>query len=118
MIAIFITRDLMFQSKVAAMAQRSGCQLAIAASLPAAQARCPDPALVEKVILDLSFDGLDLSSTVEEVRQAMPGARIIAYGPHVHVDRLNLARQSGCDLVQTRGQFESNLSSLFLDAST
>jgi hypothetical protein len=37
---------------------------------------------------------------------------ILAYGPHVHEDRLAAARAAGCDAVVSRGQLDREADSL------
>jgi hypothetical protein len=41
------------------------------------------------------------------VKAASAATRVIAFGPHVHEDRLAAARAAGCDSVLSRGQFFS-----------
>ena len=40
------------------------------------------------------------------------GTRVVAFGPHVHEQRLAAARDAGCDLVVSRGQFFSQLETI------
>ena len=42
-----------------------------------------------------------------------PQAKLIAYGPHVHVDHLREARACGIANVMTNGQFNAQLPQLF-----
>jgi len=58
------------------------------------------------VIIDLELPGLDLAQIVA----AKPdGCKLIAFGPHVHVDKLEAAVQAGVDMVLSRGQIASGL---------
>jgi hypothetical protein len=64
------------------------------------------------VILDLSTQ-IDLYGIVEAAKKpATEAARIIAFGPHVHVERLAAARAAGCDEVVSRGQFFARLDAI------
>jgi hypothetical protein len=42
---------------------------------------------------------------VEQLKAAPNRPRVIAFGPHVHEERLQAARKAGCDEVVSRGQF-------------
>jgi hypothetical protein len=53
------------------------------------------------VIVDLAR----FSSEVDELRRALPGARIVAYGPHVDEDAATDARDAGADVVWPRSRF-------------
>jgi hypothetical protein len=61
------------------------------------------------VLVDLTrFDD------VEAVRAAVPDGRIVAFGPHVDDESLDLARVAGIDVVVARSQFFRDLAG-FLD---
>jgi hypothetical protein len=53
------------------------------------------------VIVDLARFG----SSVGELRHALPGARIVAFGPHVDEDVATDAREAGADVVWPRSRF-------------
>ena len=59
-----------------------------------------DPS-AEVVIVDLARD----AARVAEIRAAMPGARIVCYGPHVDDDAADAARTAGADVVMPRSRF-------------
>jgi hypothetical protein len=48
---------------------------------------------------------LDRTPDLGPVRQTAPGARIVAYGPHVDDAGLELGRATGGDLVLPRSRF-------------
>jgi DNA-binding NarL/FixJ family response regulator len=54
------------------------------------------------VIVDLAGPG---RPGVAAVRAAAPGARIVAFGPHVDASGLDRARADGADLVVPRSRF-------------
>jgi DNA-binding response OmpR family regulator len=62
------------------------------------------------VIIDLGTPRIDPAQLVRDLRE-LPGQnpRIVAFGPHVHEQKLAAARAAGCDEVLTRGQFHSHL---------
>jgi len=53
------------------------------------------------VVVDLSRH----AAAVVEVRAAAPGARIVAFGPHVDAELLETAARDGADLVLPRSRF-------------
>ncbi len=52
-----------------------------------------------------------LASVGEAIRAASPTAKIIAYGPHVHVGKLEAAAAAGFEVL-TRGQFDHQISEI------
>ncbi len=55
----------------------------------------------EVVIIDISRG----AGQVAEIRDAMPGARIVCYGPHVDDEAAEAARAAGADVVMPRARF-------------
>ena len=112
MAALLLTADLACSSKAAGAAARAGVELGVAMSLAAlvekASARKADV-----VILDLTAPGLDIAKVVGLLKAlpSPPGA-VIAFGPHVHEDKLAAAAEAGCDLVISRGQFHAQMEQL------
>jgi hypothetical protein len=102
----FLTKDLMFQSRVASQAKAAQVACVAASSLERLQARLPDPAQVRLWIIDLSLGLEGLAEAVVTMRRLAPHGRIVAYGPHVQTDRLAQAAAAGVDEVLTRGQFD------------
>jgi DNA-binding NarL/FixJ family response regulator len=99
--------DLMMQSHVSGAAARAGTTLKIVGSSETlmAEAAAGQPALV---ILDLSHPGLDPHDLIPRLKELLPpGAVTVAFGPHVHHERLHAAQEAGCDLVVSRGQFHA-----------
>jgi DNA-binding response OmpR family regulator len=101
---ILITADLMTASQVAAAAGDAGVELLTAESAAQAVSMASENDLA-CVILDLSTPALDVANVVVQMKEQQPPARVIAFGPHVHVEKLKAARTAGCDEVLTRGQF-------------
>ncbi|QEG02576.1 hypothetical protein Mal15_66970 [Stieleria maiorica] len=105
-VVVFLSGDLMFASRVRAAAESAGLEFQLAASLP-------DRGGIEFVIVDLSTRSGAVDGLMDRCHQVCPGARVVAYGPHVQVARLDQAKQAGIPLVMTRGQFDRALGTLF-----
>ena len=57
------------------------------------------------LVIDLATPSLDVLSLMEKLRSAIATPpRVIAFGPHVHTDKLAAAEEAGCE-VTSRGQF-------------
>jgi len=96
----------MLTSRVDGVANQKGYTTSHAADLASAIAAAADEEC-QLLFVDLQLPGLDISALVSQVRESRGGeVRIVACGPHVHEQRLAAARQAGCDLVVTRGQFD------------
>lgn len=104
--------DLMQSSQVSGAAQRVGTPLRVFSSADALLAGlAAEPARL--VIVDLALPGLDparLCSALQELPAGMP--RTLAFGAHVHRERLEQAREAGCDLVVSRGEFHARMDAL------
>lgn len=108
MSALLITADLACLSSVTGGARRSGIELRTAASPAAALAMLAEkPAPL--IVLDLGTRNLAVGETVPRIRQLVPDAAIVAFGPHVHENLLAAARAAGCTLVVSRGQFHARM---------
>ncbi len=64
------------------------------------------------VILDLSLDTLHPAALVQQLKEQTPSTRVVAFGPHVHRQRLADAKAAGCDAVMSRGQFHAEAEGL------
>ncbi|MFM2094861.1 MAG: hypothetical protein RIS70_1985, partial [Planctomycetota bacterium] len=60
-------------------------------------------------LLDLGTVTGAVSELISELRAGNPDCKVIAYGPHVHVDRLIEAQKAGCDEVLARGTFSREI---------
>jgi len=116
MSGLALISELMTRSRLEAAASRAGVEVRIAGSCEALLqgARAPD---VGFVILDLEHPALALSDLLPRLRAHLPaGARVIAFGPHVHRARLAAAEEAGCDSVLSRGEFHAKLDAILLAA--
>ena len=114
---VLLSNDLMVVSRASGAAAASGAVLRAAANATAATALLSERA-AELVVIDLGLPALELESLISVIK-ADPNhsARVIAFGPHVHADRLAAARSAGCDAVLSRGQFFAQADSLLSGAA-
>lgn len=112
MTVVLLSGDLAVLSRIEGAARRAGESVRQVASGPQAAEICAGGG-VRLVIVDLSTPTLDVAAVMAPLRKEAPTCpRLIAFGPHVHEERLAEAREAGCDLVMTRGRFFSQLDSL------
>lgn len=105
-----LTGDLLFASKVKAAAASAGVEFYMGGSLPS-----PTPANTKLVILDLSTRGGLTETITQTCDQSCPDATVIAYGPHVQVQKLKAAREAGIETVLTNGQLDAGIQSILND---
>lgn len=105
---VMLSGDLIFSSRVKAAAERAGLRYRVSGALPA-----EDTESIRFVVLDLSTRSSLTTEIADQCQQRCPQAQLIAYGPHVKVDKLELARASGIANVMTNGQFDSQLPQIF-----
>jgi CheY-like chemotaxis protein len=112
MTIVLLSSDLTVLSRVEGAATRLGQTVRSASSEALAVELCKgDDA--RTLVIDLSMQSVDLASLVNQLK-ANEGSstRVVAFGPHVHEQRLAAAREAGCDLVVSRGQFLSQLETI------
>jgi DNA-binding NarL/FixJ family response regulator len=107
-----LTNDLMFQSKVSGAVRSAGKPFLVERDISRLAERAAPAEEVEMILIDLSYNAIQLSTAVPQLRSHFPQTQLIAFGPHVDVDRLAEAEESGVDVVMTRGQFDRDLMSL------
>ena len=113
MSVILLSADLSVSSAAVGAATRAGTTLKTAFDVATllSHVRAEPTRLV---IIDLGTPRIDPAQLVRDLRElADPQPRIVAFGPHVHEQKLAAARDAGCDEVLTRGQFHSNLDQVF-----
>ncbi len=114
MLIAFLTNDLVFPSRIAPIALRLDAKFQTvgnADSLASAVQSADRNSTV--VLLDLNLRSADPSVIVPQLKALANSPRaILAFGPHVHVAKLAAAEAAGCDVVLTRGQFDSQMESL------
>jgi CheY-like chemotaxis protein len=108
---LLVSGDLFLGSRIRAAAEAQNRSLDVAGSGRVALERL-DSASYRLVLVDLETPGLQVGELLA-ARGDDNRPRMIAYGPHVHEQRLEAARQAGCDQVLTRGKFDATLPQLF-----
>ena len=105
MTVILVTHDLAVISQVDGAAARIGAIARAVSNEADAAQRCVEER-AELIVIDLGMPSLDINTLVERVKAAtITPPRFVAFGPHVHGERLAAARDAGCDSVISRGQF-------------
>ncbi|MGB0759709.1 MAG: histidine kinase [Rubripirellula sp.] len=105
---MMLSGDLLFCSRVKAAATAAGLQFRMGGQLPT-----EDTDNIAYVVLDLSTRSGLTSSIVGLCHEKCPNAKLIAYGPHVDVNKLHAARTAGIETVLSNGQFSSQMQSIF-----
>lgn len=107
---LLVSSDLFLGSRISGAVAAQGRSLDVAGSAAQALDRLQTGAY-RLVLVDLETPGLKIDDLVA-AGAGDDGPTIIAYGPHVHEQRLEAARQAGCDEVLTRGKFDATLPQL------
>jgi DNA-binding NarL/FixJ family response regulator len=102
MAVVVLTSDIACGSQVAAAAKAAGATCSTALGPKSLAEKAPGCSLV---MIDLTTPGLDIAAVAQSLRALNPPPRIVAFGPHVHEERLQAAADAGCDVVLSRGQF-------------
>lgn len=109
---LLISPDLMIQSRVAAAAERASVRPPRVVGWQDALSLA-DAASYRLVLVDLAAPGLDVGRLVSALRERLqPSTCVVAFGPHVHTDKLAAAREAGCDRVLSRGQFDRDVDAI------
>jgi hypothetical protein len=110
MTAILISADLTVVSRF----QGAAAQAGLATRVASGQATAIDCETenVGLVVIDLSTPLSDIQAIVKHFKAKTLPPRIVAFGPHVHEERLAVAREAGCDEVVSRGHFFAQMESL------
>ncbi len=108
---VVLTSDLVLQSRLRAAGQRVGIavEIATASDVVATKVEEAQPRLV---VLDLAHRGLDPAQLVPQLKALVPAVSVVAFGPHVHPQRLAAATAAGCDLVKSRGAFHAEMDAI------
>ncbi len=109
--------DLMFSSKVRGAAEPLGIQvLSLRQSTPLSDALKG----ASLFLVDVSSSKIDSAALIAQAAVLRSAGAfmgtIVAFGPHVDVELLEKARESGSDVVLTRSQFVEELPSLLLSS--
>lgn len=108
--ALLLTADLACSSQVSGAAARNPAWTVEVSMSPARLLEKAAQQHYALVILDLNTPGLDPRTLVPKLQAvAEPPAAILAFGPHVHEEKLRAAAEAGCQAVLARGQFYGQL---------
>lgn len=111
MTALLVCTDLLFASRVQGTAAAAGCELQMLAG--GSLAKLEPAADCSLAIIDLTEITGDVAAAVALIKERCPQARLVAFGSHVDVVKLNAAKTAGCDDVWARGMFVQQLPTLF-----
>jgi DNA-binding NarL/FixJ family response regulator len=112
MTVVLLTGDLVVMSRVSGAAAQKSVDVQTASNARQAAESCREHS-AQMLIVDLSTPSLNVAELVAAVNidnDSPP--TIVAFGPHVHEERLAAARDAGCDRVVSRGQFFGQLDTL------
>ncbi|MAI33428.1 MAG: hypothetical protein CBE00_07335 [Planctomycetaceae bacterium TMED240] len=105
---MMLSGDLLFCSRVKVAATAAGRQFRMGGQLPT-----EDTDSIAYVVLDLSTRSGLTNKLVELCREKCPDAKLIAYGPHVDVNKLHAAKTAGIETVLSNGQFSNQMQAIF-----
>lgn len=108
---VLLSRDLMLVSRTQGAANSLQMTLECASDAERAIDLATSPAC-RAVVIDLRTPNLDVAELVAKIRDLDHDVPVIACSPHVHEASLTAARNAGCDVVATRGQFDRDAESI------
>jgi DNA-binding NarL/FixJ family response regulator len=110
---IAVVDDLLFGSKIRAAARTAGATISFARGRDAIAGAVREN-VPELILIDLEGQSGDAIEMIRLIRaEAGAGARIIGFGSHVNVERLEAAKQAGADQALARSAFVNILPRLF-----
>lgn len=107
---LLLTRDLMFTSKVTSTAVALGLRIEVVGSVADLSSRV-QATRPRAVFLDLAPADIDPQQILAQL-DVQPRPLVIAFGSHVDTERLQSARDAGCDEVLPRSRFSATLPEL------
>lgn len=117
MAMVLLSGDLMGASRVEGAARLAGVEYSMVGSVAATVELCKSK-VIALVAVDLATPGVNVGDLVEQLNQVEHTPPVIAFGPHVHGEKLQAATAAGCDAVLSRGQFMSQVDSLIRKHAT
>jgi CheY-like chemotaxis protein len=104
---LLVCGDLFFGTKLRSEIESAGLAVELEPLPERALAKAP-LGRYQSIVIDLESPGLNLPALLA----ALPAdhrPKVIAFGPHVHKERLESARAAGCDQVLSRGQIAASI---------
>ena len=108
MTILLLCRDLVFPSRVKAVAEREGMTLETLRNPQQLVSRL-ETSDAQLVLIDLTCPGLNPEELTAAAGNVDPRPQLIGFGPHVKQALLESARDAGFDQVLTNGQFDSQM---------
>ncbi len=109
-----VVDDLLFRSKIEAVASQAGVPVVFtSAGRPMSEV---SGAAYHAILIDLNASGGDPIATIQALRQAVPSAVLVGFCSHVETDLQARAREAGCSLVLPRSVFVQRLPQLLTGA--
>ena len=105
---LLVGQNLFFLGKVDALAEPLGHEVQRAATEPVFKEKAQDHRLA-LVLIDLEGDESIWVTALEDIKNNRPGVKSVAFGPHGNGAALQQARDLGCSLVLTKGEFNRDL---------
>ncbi len=103
---VAIVSDLIFQSRIEAVARQSGAEIAIYRHVDRVLEALPGAGLL---MVDMNIESADPLALVETARTQHPELRIIAFLAHVQKELAERAALAGADEVLARSTFVERL---------
>lgn len=105
--------DLFFSAKISEAGRQLGVPVQVVSDSRRleTQARDLKPPLI---LIDLGGNGVDYPSLIQSLKQALPQARLVAYGSHVDKTLREEAQRAGCGQVLVRSEFVKALPELLV----
>ncbi|MCH2590865.1 MAG: hypothetical protein MK004_20520 [Planctomycetales bacterium] len=113
---VFLSDDLMFAPRVSGAVLSAGWTLREVGT-PAAAIASTETDTPRLLIVDLETTALDIQGLLSNLPDASRPS-VLAFGPHVQHQRLDAAREAGCNMVVSRGRFSSDLPALLSEFLT
>lgn len=109
MLIALISKDLMAASQIVPAAESAGADFRQVSTVKDAIDACVGQRR-SVIIADLGA-GIDIAELVQTAADVdgEVGPSVIAYAPHVHTEKLQQAKEAGCDAVLSRGQVQREL---------
>ena len=106
---LLVGQNLFFVGRVEAQAKPLGYEVQ-QATTQSAFWECYASRRPALILVDLEGDESVWSNVLEDIEHQVAGAvKVVAFGPHENVAMLERARNLGCDLVLTKGEFNRDL---------
>ena len=114
---LVIATNLFFLPRIQNMAVPSGCDTRQVMTIDRLNEEMADGGTV-LVLVDLEADADFWEEAVKTVLASGESRpQVVGYGGHTNTEMLQRAKEAGCDLVLTKGQFSRDLAKLIADAA-